>query len=193
MAVLGVRVHAPRMTSLSIGPSSARLRVHTGVEGKAARMGHDLVLALDDWAATVEVDGGVPQSAHLTAEVASLRVESGTGGAKPLSDKDRATIRKNALGAMRADRHPQVVFTSTAVEVVPAGYALSGTLSIGGTERPTVVQVQVTQGDGDLTLTARVPVRQTDHRVEPYSAMLGALRLRDEVEIAFDATVPQPG
>ena len=43
------------METLRTGPDDGTLRLHTGVEGKAARLGHDLVLALDDWSAEVVV------------------------------------------------------------------------------------------------------------------------------------------
>ena len=180
------------MTVMTLGPTTARLRLLTGVEGKAARLGHDLVLALDAWAGEATMAGQAPESLKLTAEVTSLRVESGTGGAKPLSDKDRDSIRKNALKAMHADRHPQVVFTSSSVDPAPDGYAVTGSLSIGGTERTVVLHLAVTDDPGGLAIAARVPVKQTEHGVEPYSTMMGALRLRDEVEVVLDAVVPRP-
>ena len=50
----------------------------------------------------------------------------------------------------------------------------------------------MTDDPGGLAIAARVPVKQTEHGVEPYSAMMGALRLRDEVEVSLDAVVPRP-
>lgn len=177
---------------LTIGPSNARLRLLTGVEGKAARMGHDLVIVLDEWTGQAALVDGVPQSAQLSATVASLRVDSGTGGAKPLSDKDRQTIRKNALGALKADQHPTVEFTCAAVVPVAGGYELPGTLTIAGASHDVVVDVRVAEDADGWALAARVPVVQTAYGVTPYSTMLGALRLRDEVEVAVDAVVPRP-
>lgn len=177
------------MTTLTFGPGSGHLHLLTGVEGKAARMGHDLVIDLADWSAEAEVsgaDGGVPTAVRFRAAVDSLAVKSGTGGAKALSDKDRTTIRKNALGAMRASAHPEVVFASTSVAPAGDGYTVSGDLSIGGQTRPVVVQVAVS----GTSLSARTSVVQTAFDVEPYSAMLGALRLRDRVDIELDAALP---
>lgn len=180
------------MDLLTLGPSSARLRLLTGTEGAAARVGHDLVIVFDDWSGTAQVEDGEPRSVRLSVAVGSLRVDSGTGGAKPLSDRDRRAIRKNALSALQADRHPSIDFTSSAVRAVPGGVALDGTLSIAGTERPVVVDLRVAEDGAGLALAARVPVVQTAYGVTPYSALLGALRLRDEVEVAFDAVVPRP-
>lgn len=180
------------MDLLTLGPATARLTLQTGVEGRAARMGHALVLVLDDWTGEAQLRDGVPRAVRLSATTASLRVESGTGGAKPLSDRDRATIRRNALGALQAERHPHVLLTSTDVAQVPGGWAVTGTLEIAGARRDVVVDVRTAEHDGQLALAARVPVLQTAYGVPPYSTMLGALRLRDEVVVALDATVPLP-
>ena len=179
------------MTVLTLDPTTARLRLLTGVEGKAARLGHDLVLALDAWSGQATMAGDVPESLRLTVELASLRVESGSGGAKPLSDKDRDSIRANALKTLHAERHPQVVFTSSSVVAAPGGYDVTGALSISGTERPVVLHLAVSEDPGGLAITARVPVRQTDHGVAPYSTMMGALRLQDVVQVTLDAVVPR--
>ncbi|MBC7374639.1 MAG: YceI family protein, partial [Frankiales bacterium] len=81
------------MTTMTFGPESGTLHLLTGVEGKAARMGHDLVLDLPDWSAEADVTDGVPTAVRLRAGQASSAVKSGTGGAKALADKDRARIR----------------------------------------------------------------------------------------------------
>lgn len=174
------------MTTLTFGPDSGTLHLLTGVEGKAARMGHDLVLDLSDWSAEADVTDGAPTAVRLRAGLASFAVQSGTGGAKPLSDKDRATIRKNALGSMRADEHPEVTFSSTSISPSDRGFQVTGDLSIGGRTSPVTVDLAV---DGSA-LTARGSVVQTQFDVTPYSAMLGALRLRDRVDVALDATLP---
>jgi hypothetical protein len=42
------------MASHRFGPDNASLRVHTFREGMAARVGHDLILEVTRWEATVE-------------------------------------------------------------------------------------------------------------------------------------------
>ena len=174
------------MTTMTFGPESGTLHLLTGVEGKAARMGHDLVLDLPDWSAEADVTDGVPTAVRLRAGLASFAVTSGTGGAKALSDKDRTTIRKNALGSLRADKHPEVTFSSTPISPSPHGFAVTGDLSIGGRTGPVTVDLAVAGSE----LTVRGSVVQTQFDVTPYSAMLGALRLRDRIDIAVDVTMP---
>jgi hypothetical protein len=59
--------------------SEGQLLVHTGVTGRAAKMGHRLTIAMDTWRATVKWTDGKPADVALTVAVDSLgRHESGT-------------------------------------------------------------------------------------------------------------------
>lgn len=75
------------------------------------------------------------------------------------------------------------------IATVPGGYAVSDPLAIAGTSYDLVVDVRVAESSGVWTLAARVPVQQTAYGVTPCSTVLGALRLRDAVEVALDAEV----
>ena len=114
---------------MKIGPADGSLTLHTGVAGSAARMGHSLIIVVDDWSATVTLARGTPRSVRLTADLTSLRVESGSGGIKPLSDGDREAIRGNALRTLHADQHPQVTFESSSIRAQGVGLAVEGTLT----------------------------------------------------------------
>jgi len=180
------------MSTLQAGPADGTLSLHTGVEGRAAKMGHDLTIVLSDWQATATVEDGAPTALELRAVLSSLDPVKGEGGLKPLSDKDRASIRDNALETLRAGQHPEVVFTSSAVRPSASGYTVQGQLSIGGVERPAELELAVSDAGERLALSAQVPVLQTEHGIKPYSAMMGGLRVRDRVEVRVEATVPRP-
>ena len=113
----------PRTASCSCTPASA---------GRAAKMGHRLTIAMNNWVATVRWNAGEPVSAELTVEVDSLEVLRGEGGLKPLSGLEKALARSNALGVLDADRHPQIRFQASDIDKVQDGYRLAGTLEIHG-------------------------------------------------------------
>jgi polyisoprenoid-binding protein YceI len=165
------------------GPSSGRVLVKTGRAGLAARAGHDLTIEITRWSArAVAGDDGVA-AATVTAEfdLGSLAVREGTGGAKPLTSADRADIERTAgkiLGAGTAG------FTSTRVIPSGAGGAIEGTLTMHGKSHPVRIQV-VSPGAGRYRGSATV--RQTDFGITPYSGFFGALKLRDEVTVEFEA------
>ncbi len=179
------------MDALTLGPQHGTLTLHTGVAGKAAKMGHNLTIEVTDWSAEVSFDGDVPSTARLRADLASLHVVKGEGGVKPVSEKDKQSIRDNALSTLKAAQHPDVTFSSTSIRATPAGYALDGELAIAGTSRPATVEVSVTDAGGHWTVTGGAPVVQTEYGLKPYSTMMGGLKVRDRVDVRLEAAVPK--
>jgi polyisoprenoid-binding protein YceI len=166
-----------------LGPDSGRVVIKTGRAGLAARAGHDLTIEVTRWSATVTVPGDGVAAAEVAAELdlGSLAVLEGTGGAKPLSDKDRRDILNTAgkiLGGGTAR------FTSTRIIPAASGGAIEGTLTLNGTTRPARLQL-VSRGPGQYRGTATV--RQTDYGITPYTGFFGALKLKDEVTVEVEA------
>ena len=97
----------------NLGPSDGRLQVRTGRQGMASKVGHDLTLDAGNWKATVTIDGDPARSeVHATIEPRSLEVTAATGGAKPVSDKDKNDIKKNIAGLLGNN---SITFESTSV------------------------------------------------------------------------------
>lgn len=174
---------------MDIGPGQGSLTLNTSVAGAAARMGHNLVIVMDDWSATVTMSRGRPRSVSLTAALASLRVESGSGGIKPLSDGDRTDIQANALGALRAEEYPEVTLVADALRLAGDTLAVEGTLTVAGTARAISAAADVERADGRVRVRCAVPVLQSDFGVKPYSTMLGQLKVADEVHVDLDVEV----
>ena len=77
-----------------LGPDDGTLSVRTGRTGAAAKAGHDLLIHVTAWEATLAVgDNPADTSIELAADAASLRVSEGTGGMQSLGDDDKANIR----------------------------------------------------------------------------------------------------
>jgi polyisoprenoid-binding protein YceI len=90
--------------------SDGQLLVHTRVTGRAAKMGHRLTIAMNAWKGSVEWAEGEPAEVQLTVEVDSLQVLRGEGGVTPLSGREKALARSDALKALGADRSRRSVF-----------------------------------------------------------------------------------
>ena len=88
---------------------------------------------------------------------------------------------------MDAKKFPQIRFTADDVAKTADGYRLIGTVEIHGTSRPQTVDVAVDDTGDALACSARVQVTQSDFGVKPYSLMMGALKVADEVTIDFSA------
>lgn len=165
-----------------LGPSNASLTVKTYRQGMAQKVGHDLVIEVTKWDATVDV--GDSWSLSLTADANSLEVRDGVGGLKPLADKDRADIKKSIDGKVLGGK--PISFTGSGD---PSGgsLAVSGDLEMGGSTKPASFELSVGD-DGKLSGTAAVT--QSQWGIKPYSGLMGALKVKDEVEVVIDASLP---
>lgn len=181
-----------RMDTIEIGPEHGDLTLHTGVEGRAAKAGHNLTLRMADWSGTASFDGDDPSSLSFRTTVSSLEVVSGEGGVKSLSDKDKRTIKDSALESLSASKHPQITFESSKVSARSGGYDVDGELSIAGVSKPCTVDLNVQRSGGNASVEASIPVVQTAFGVKPYSAMMGGLKVKDQVEVRLSLSVPDP-
>jgi polyisoprenoid-binding protein YceI len=165
----------------TLGPEDGILSVHTSRTGAVAKAGHDLVIHVTEWSATLDTDA---PSLTLDADATSLRVREGTGGMKPLDEDDLANIETTIDDEVLLRR--DISFRSTRVEATDGGFAVEGELTLVGTTRPIAFDLSV----GERVKGAAV-VRQTDWGMKPYTALFGALKVADEVWVQVDARLRQ--
>ena len=169
------------------GPDNASLQVRTYREGVAAKAGHDLIIDVTSWDATVEVaDESAGWSIELNADPRSLEIREGLRGVKPLTDKDRVEIRKN-IDEKVLGSHP-VHFGSSGVRAADDGGRLTveGALSMGGSTRPLTADLSVEEGGA---ISGTIPVTQSEWGIKPYRGLMGALKVRDEIEVVLAASL----
>jgi polyisoprenoid-binding protein YceI len=171
-----------------LGPDDGTLWLRTGRTGAAAKAGHDLLIHVTSWAATLEI-GGDPAATSIALDVdaTSLRVREGTGGMKALTEDDRADIEKTIDDKILERR--EIGFRSTRVEAAAggSGVRVEGDLTLAGTTRPIAFDLAAGEGRG---LSATVVVTQSNWGITPYSALFGALKVADEVEVGIDVDLP---
>ena len=171
-----------------LGPGDGTLTVRTGKAGAASKAGHNLVIEVTSWQATLDLpEGAGERSLTLTADPASLRVREGSGGVHPLGDDDKASIAKTIDEEVL--KGGSIAFRSRSVEAGPDGTGLrvEGDLDLVGTSRPVAFHLNA-GADGRISGTATL--KQTDWGIKPYSALFGTLKVTDEVEVAVDARLP---
>ena len=166
--------------SQRFGPDNARLTIRTARTGAVAKAGHDLLIEVGSWQATLDPEA--QPALTLTADSHSLRVLDGTGGVKALDDDDKVniaqTIEEDVLKGCAIE------FRSSQVDSRADGVlAVTGELELGGRRAP--VEFDLTSRDGRLTGGA--VVKQTAFGIKPYSALFGTLKVADEVRIEIDA------
>lgn len=170
------------MTAQLLGPQNGTLEVKTYREGVAQKIGHDLIIAVERWDAAVERSpDGLLRSVSLNADPHSLRIREGHRGVKPLTDKDRNDIR--ATIDEKVLRGKPIRFESTAIEPHEGGVSLRGELTMAETTREATFELELSS---DGRIAGVLPVTQSEWGIKPYRGLLGALKVRDTVEIAID-------
>jgi polyisoprenoid-binding protein YceI len=170
-----------------LGPENASLRIETKRRGAAAKAGHDLLIEVGSWQGKLEIGEDPGQtSLVLSADSGSMEVIEGTGGIKALTDEDKAEI-KNTLEAEVLQPGP-VEFKSTRVTPSDDGrIEVTGELSMNRNVHPLDFELEL-RPDG--AVSARATLKQSDWGIEPYSGLFGTLKVRDEVEVVGEASLP---
>jgi hypothetical protein len=173
-----------RSGRLRLGPDDATLSVHTGRAGAAAKAGHDLILHVTSWEATLTL-GERPEETdiELSADGKSLRVREGRGGMQALGEDDMASIQQTIDEEVLLGE--RIAFRSTRArgEAGAATTRVEGELSLVGRSKPISFDLELGE---DGTVSARAVVKQSDWGITPYSALFGALKVKDEVEVLLE-------
>ncbi len=167
-----------------LGPDDATLRVRTARKGAAAKAGHDLVIEVTSWSATLTLAEDPAQSKlELDADAGSLKVREGTGGVMGLGDDDRREIEQN-IDEKVLGRDP-IEFRSTSVESDDGGERLRvrGELKLARHSGP--VEFALRLGP-DGAIGGSATLKQSDWQIKPYTALFGALKVADEVEVEVE-------
>jgi hypothetical protein len=162
----------------SFGPENARLIVRTTRTGAASKAGHDLLIEVMSWSATLDPEAD--PAITLTADSRSLKVLEGTGGVQALDDDDKAGIGQTIDDEILEGT--PIEFRSTRFEAGDP-IRVEGELELRGERRPIAFELASGE-DGGLAGTATV--KQSDWGMKPYSALFGTLKVADEVEVAVN-------
>lgn len=169
----------------TLGPDNGELLVRTGRTGAASKAGHDLVIEVGSWNATLQVtDDRADCWLQLSADGGSLHVRAGKGGIAPLGDEEKKGIRETI--DQEVLKRTEISFKSTSVRDAEHRLQVQGELELMGRRAP--VSFEITPGDGGK-VTASAVVKQTNWGMKPYSALFGTLKVADEVEVTFAGTL----
>ena len=167
----------------ALGPQTGTLSVRTGRRGAIAKVGHDLLIEVGAWNATVQL-GADPQQTvlELTADSGSLRLREGTGGIQTLGEDERSAIDKTI--AEEVLKGTTIAFHSRSVQSSGDGrLSVKGDLELAGATNPIEFDLSL---DDDGHLAGRAVVKQTAWGMKPYTALFGTLKVADEVEVLID-------
>jgi polyisoprenoid-binding protein YceI len=169
-----------------IGQETGSIEVFTFREGALSALGHDLRLCASRFDIEVLAD-----SVTARVDASSLRLVGAMRGGVPedgtVSDRDKAEIERNcAREVLEAHKHPEATFISSEVKQTEGGWSVGGTLTIHGVAHAGTFDVQRKDGKA----VARIDVDMRSFGMKPYSAMLGALRVKPQVLVVVEMPAP---
>lgn len=171
-----------------VDASQSWFTVKAFAKGLLSAFGHSPTLAVRGLTGEAEIDAAAPDKASLQMIFAadSLIVLD------DLSESDRREIeRKTRDDVLEAARYPEIVFQNANVAAQQTGEGsyrvrLSGDLSLHGVTRSQTLDANATLTPSSLRAQGRFGLRMSDYRIRPVTALGGAIKLKDDLECAFD-------
>lgn len=172
---------------------ASRLEVRVYRDGPMMQFGHNHLVTSDALAGVIELRDPRTQSgftlelplASLVVDDPAARAVAGPDFANPVPVKDREGTVHNMLGPAVLDATRQAVLRLTVdgISGGPADYTARVRIGLRGEER--VVEVPLTAGfEGEvLRIHASIRLHHADLGLVPFSIALGAVRVRDDIEI----------
>jgi polyisoprenoid-binding protein YceI len=169
------------------------VRVYRG--GTLARAGHNHLIASHDLTGTVYIAKDLQRSsfelalpvASLTVDETELRAGEGADFAADVPDAAREGTRRNMLGpaVLDAAQYPNITLRSESLDMAADPVIAHVEIRIRDQLRSIAVPVSFTLNPTELLVTGKLPLKQSQLGLTPFSALLGALAVQDEMQLQF--------
>lgn len=172
---------------------SSRLEIRVYRDGPMQQLGHNHVITSDALDGIIELRDPRPRTgfmlelplASLVVDDPAARAGAGAEFAAPVPEQDRTGTVRNLLGpaVLDATRQPVLHLTADGITGGPADYTARVRIGLRGEERVIDVPLTASFESGRLRIHARMRLHHADLGLVPFSVALGALRVRDDIEV----------
>jgi hypothetical protein len=162
-------------------------------EGPMASLGHNHLISSDALSGTIDLRDPVSDTRFtfelpldsLVVDDPAARSTAGPDFVKEVPQADRDATRRNMLGpyVLDAARQPVLRLGVESMDGGPTDFTARVRVSLRGEERIINVPLSVQISGGKIGVHASFKLRHADLGLTPFSVALGALRVRDEIEI----------
>ena len=165
--------------------------------GALAKAGHNHVIASHTVTGTFYVPEDVSRTsfelhvpvAELTIDEPDLRSQQGADFPADVPESAKEGTRHNMLSEvlLNAAQYPEIVLTGQHAGTAPAGSPMQAQVQVtlcGQAHTLSVSLLYSLQAD-QLEVSGTTPVRQSELGLAPFSALLGALQVQDELRVSF--------
>ncbi len=140
-------------------------------EGLLTSVGHDVTLRVTNLSLDVGADDGITAD----FDPGSLRVTT------DISESNRKDIEKNAVKILDPRKHSKIQFRSVSVVRDGDRARVEGDLTLNGVTNSISIEAR----DDGARWNATLVLDQRKYGIKPFSAMLGALKVKPEVEVTI--------
>ncbi len=175
----------------SLNGNSGNVYVYTFKEGLLSKLAHDLLIDITDFKVNLEVpeSGFASGSLELEIQANSLKVICALKDGERtdgLKEKDIVDIERDmGVKVLHPDKYPTANFRSKAIQEKDGGYKINGDLSLQGVTKSIDFDID-TNGEN---LKGTISLLQKDYGIKPFKAMMGTLKIKNEIHIGFDLTL----
>jgi polyisoprenoid-binding protein YceI len=161
--------------------------------GLLSPFGHSPTFAVRDHSGEARFGAGGLADLHLELTI----VADSLSLLDRVSDADRREIENRMrVEVLETQSFPEIRYQADRLsdERIAAGryrLRIGGPLSLHGASRPHQIDVELTVYDDALQIRGETSVRLSDYQIRPVSALAGAIKLKDEVRLAFDLSIPK--
>jgi polyisoprenoid-binding protein YceI len=165
--------------------------------GTLAKVGHNHVIASHDVTGTFYVPEDVSHStfelhipvAQLAIDEPDLRAKEGPDFPKDVPDSAKEGTRRNMLSEalLNGAQYSEILLTAQHIDPPTSGSQVRADvqITVRGQTHTLSVPVTYSLANGQLTASGELPLKQSDLGLTPFTAMLGALAVQDEMKVRF--------
>jgi polyisoprenoid-binding protein YceI len=192
----------PQGTRYRILPDRSLIAIQVFRGGPMARLGHDHVIGARQIVGEARLAERLEQSEFaftiatnlMTVDDPELRAAAGPVFAAPVPDAAREGTLRNLLGAslLRAAEFPGIEVQSREVLIVDGQPRVTLQVTVAGVTSQLVVPFALQRTPQTLIAEGAIPLRQSELGLTPFSVMMGALQVQDEMQISFRLVAEAP-
>jgi len=194
-AVLDKLRIAPNATRYTIDSQASLLVVKVYRDGQLASLGHNHVISSRDLQGEIYLAESIRDTAfEIRLPVASLDIDSpalrAAAGDDFPGELDTDAIlgtRSNLLGGQQLDvaSWPEIVLRSRSINSAPPDFTVMVDMAFKAHISSFAVPVQLEISGDQLKVAGTFTILQTEFGMQPFSVMMGALRVRDAIDVEF--------
>lgn len=185
---------APDAYTLDPAASALYVQVFRDPGTIGAGLAHDHVVTATGWTGEVRWDPADPAGCEvrITVPVSGLRADEDAARARvgeaPIAEGQRAKITESMRGPSQLDAAAFPTITYTATRCEPSGdiVRVTGELTLHGVTRSVTTPMRVHADGTTFAASGVFTAKASDFGFTPYTALLGALRNRDEMTFTVE-------